>query len=46
MLRIAFATSDRQTVDLHFGGTESLLIYDVSPGQADLVGEATFIKAE
>jgi hypothetical protein len=46
MLRIAFATSDRQTVDLHFGGAESLLIYDVSPGQSDLVGEATFIKAE
>jgi len=46
MLRIAFATSDRATVNLHFGGAESLLIYDVSPGEADLVGEATFIKAE
>ena len=46
MLRIAFATSDRATVNLHFGGAESLLIYDVSPGEAELVGEATFLKAE
>ena len=36
MLRIAFASSDRTTVNLHFGGAESLMIYDVSPGQADL----------
>ena len=46
MLRIAFATSDRSTVNLHFGGAESLLIYDVSPGEAELVGEAKFVKAE
>lgn len=46
MLRIAFATSDRKTVNLHFGGADSLLIYDVSPGEAELVGESTFIKAE
>ncbi|PPQ35355.1 NifB/NifX family molybdenum-iron cluster-binding protein [Rhodopila globiformis] len=46
MLRIAFASSDRRTVDLHFGGAESLMIYDVSPGQADLVGVAEFMKAE
>jgi nitrogen fixation protein NifX len=46
MLRIAFATSDRATVNLHFGGADSLLIYDVSPGEAELVGEATFMKAE
>ena len=46
MLRIAFATSDRATVNLHFGGADSLLIYDVSPGEAELVGEAMFMKAE
>jgi nitrogen fixation protein NifX len=46
MLRIAFASSDRTTVDLHFGGAESLVVYDVAPGRADLVGVGTFLKAE
>jgi nitrogen fixation protein NifX len=46
MLRIAFASSDRTTVNLHFGGAESLMIYDVAPGQADLVSVAEFMKAE
>jgi nitrogen fixation protein NifX len=46
MLRIAFASSDRTTVNLHFGGAENLMIYDVSPGQADLVGVGEFMKAE
>ena len=46
MLRIAFASSDRKTVNLHFGGAESLMLYDVSPGHADLVGFAEFPKAE
>ena len=36
MLRIAFASNDRATVNLHFGGAESLVIYDVAPGRADL----------
>lgn len=46
MLRIAFASTDRAHVDLHFGGAESLVIFDVAPGQADLVGVAEFVKAE
>jgi nitrogen fixation protein NifX len=46
MLRIAFASSDRKTVNLHFGGAESLMLYDVSPGHADLAGFAEFPKAE
>ncbi len=46
MLRIAFASSDRKTVNLHFGGAESLMLYDVSPGHADLVGFTEFAKAE
>lgn len=46
MLRIAFASNDRSTVNLHFGGAESLVLYDVSPGQADLVGVGEFLKAD
>ena len=46
MIRVAFASSDRRTVNLHFGGAESLVIYDIAPGQADLVGVGTFVKAE
>lgn len=46
MLRIAFASNDRTTVNLHFGGAESLVLYDVAPGRADLVGIGEFVKAE
>ena len=46
MLRIAFASTDRTHVDLHFGGAENLVIFDVAPGRADLVGVAEFQKAE
>jgi nitrogen fixation protein NifX len=46
MLRIAFASTDRAHVDLHFGGAERLVIFDVAPGRADLVGVAEFVKAE
>ena len=46
MLRVAFASSDRNRVDLHFGGGEQLVVFDVSPGRADLVGIGEFIKAE
>jgi nitrogen fixation protein NifX len=46
MLKIAFASTDQQKVDMHFGGAESLVIYDVSPGRADLVGVMEFFKAE
>ena len=46
MLRIAFASTDRLHVDLHFGGAESLVVFDVAPGQADLVGLGQFVKAE
>ena len=46
MLRVAFASSDRVHVDLHFGGGERLVIFDVEPGAADLVGVGEFIKAE
>lgn len=46
MLKIAFASSDRSTVDLHFGGAERLVLYDVSPGRADLIGVGEFLKAD
>ncbi len=46
MLRIAFATTDRARVDLHFGGAESLAVFDVEPGRAELAGVAAFAKAE
>lgn len=46
MLRIAFASSDQEHVDLHFGAAERLVIYDVLPGQAELFGVGEFIKAD
>jgi len=46
MLRVAFASNDGSTVNLHFGGAERLVVYDVAPGQADLVGIGQFVKAE
>ena len=46
VIRIAFASTDRTHVDLHFGAAERLVIFDVSPGQADLVGVAQFLRAE
>lgn len=46
MLRIAFASNDRATVNLHFGGAESLVLYDVAPGRAELIGVGEFVKAE
>jgi nitrogen fixation protein NifX len=46
MLRIAFATSDRKTVNHHFGGTEGLVVYHVSPGEACLLDFAVFPPAE
>jgi len=46
MIRVAFATSDRQRVDLHFGASEHLIIFEVAPGEAELVGVGNFPKAE
>ena len=46
VIRVAFASTDRAHVDLHFGAAERLVIYDVAPGRADLVGVAQFLRAE
>jgi nitrogen fixation protein NifX len=46
MLRVAFASTDRLHVDMHFGSAERLVVYDIAPGRADLVGVGQFIRAE
>ena len=46
MLRIAFASTDQQKVDLHFGASERIVIFEVSEGQAELVQIGEFNKAE
>ncbi|HQA26967.1 MAG TPA: NifB/NifX family molybdenum-iron cluster-binding protein [Candidatus Competibacteraceae bacterium] len=37
MIKVAFASRDDVHVDMHFGATERLVVYDVSPGYAELV---------
>lgn len=37
LLRVAFASSDRETVDQHFGSSRSFAIYGVNPGHAQLL---------
>ncbi len=46
MLKIAFASTGRVHVDMHFGGAENLVIFDVAPGRADFAGFSAFAKAE
>ena len=46
MIRVAFATDDRQTVNLHFGASEQFVLYDVAPGIANLVGVWQFVKLQ
>lgn len=48
LLKVAFATSDNQQVDQHFGSTRAFAIYGVDPGQARLLQIAEFaeIRAE
>lgn len=45
MLRIAFASTDNEHVNTHFGAAERFVIYDVSPGEAELVGVGEFAAA-
>jgi nitrogen fixation protein NifX len=45
MLRIAFASTDQTRVDLHFGAAERFVVYDVSPGRAELVAVGEFVPA-
>jgi nitrogen fixation protein NifX len=41
-IKAAFATSDRQRVDQHFGAASGILIYAVTPDQTTLVEFAQF----
>ena len=41
-IRVAFATTDRERVNQHFGAAEAFAIYDVEPGRANLVGFGEF----
>lgn len=45
MIRVAFASEDRETVTQHFGAAEQFVLYDVAPGVARLVGLGQFTKA-
>ena len=46
MIKVAFASNDQTHVNLHFGAAESFVIYDVSPGSAELVGIGHFVAVE
>ena len=45
MIKVAFASTDETHVNMHFGAAESFVIYDVSPGSAELVGVGHFVAA-
>jgi nitrogen fixation protein NifX len=44
VIRVAFASDDHESVNLHFGAAEQFIIYDVEPGAAHLVGVGQFAK--
>ncbi|TRW89625.1 NifB/NifX family molybdenum-iron cluster-binding protein [Candidatus Methylobacter oryzae] len=45
MIKVAFASSDQTHVNLHFGAAERFVIYQVAPGQAELVAVGEFVPA-
>lgn len=46
LLRVAFASADRETVDQHFGSSRAFVIYGVDPDQARLLAVAEFGEQE
>ncbi|MNM83979.1 Dinitrogenase iron-molybdenum cofactor [compost metagenome] len=46
LLKVAFASSDRETVDQHFGSSRSFVIYGVNPEHAQLLSVAEFGELE
>lgn len=46
MLKVAFASDNYVHVNQHFGGAEGFIVYDVSPGHAELVDIGEFTKVE
>ena len=43
MIKIAFASSNQSSVNLHFGAAESFVIYEVAPGTAELLTIGHFV---
>lgn len=46
LLKVAFATSNSQTVDQHFGSAQSFAIYGVNPETSRLLGVSEFGRLE
>lgn len=46
MIRVAFASSDNEHVDMHFGAAERLVVFDIARNRADYVGTGDFLKVE
>lgn len=46
MIRVAFASSDNEHVDSHFGAAERLVVFDIARNRADFVGIGAFVKVE
>lgn len=44
MLKVAFASTDRQRVNQHFGAAEGFCIFEIEPERATLVGVAEFAE--
>jgi nitrogen fixation protein NifX len=44
VIKVAFASTDRIRVNQHFGAAEAFAIYEVTPGNATLVGVAEFAE--
>ncbi len=46
MIRVAFASTDDTHVDMHFGASERLVVYEIAPGRAELIRVGDFPKVE
>jgi len=46
MIQIAFASKDQTHVNLHFGAAESFIVYEVTPGHAELISVGEFVPVE
>jgi nitrogen fixation protein NifX len=44
VIKVAFASTDRQRVNQHFGAAEGFAVYEVTPDKATLVGVAEFAE--
>ncbi len=46
LMKVAFASSDRERVDQHFGSSRSFVIYGINPEQAQLLSVIEFGELE